>query len=129
VVLQSFAVRYAVPFAENGSGSVSAGPPCLTTSTTTTIAGSTLNVTDPNENGTLDFDWSSSGPGGWSIQAYSGTTALGTALLGNAGSGHSRLTYQLGSHSGAITFHLTANCSSAGTTSVSASNMLASRVP
>jgi hypothetical protein len=126
VVLQSFAARYAVAFFESGSMSVSSSN-LACTPTTTTSAPSAVPVTDPNETGTLDFDWSSSGSGGWSIQAYSGATALGTPLQGNAGSGHGRLTYPLGGHGGSITFHLTAGCP--GGASVSVSNMLASRVP
>jgi hypothetical protein len=88
-----------------------------------------VNVTDPNETGTLDFDWSSSGSGGWSMQAYSGGSPIGTALTGNAGSGHARLTYPLGGYGPTITFRLTANCVGNSGASVSASNLLASRVP
>jgi hypothetical protein len=126
-VLQSFAARYAVAFRDSGGVSAaSTGSPPLCTSGSATSPADPVPVTDPNETGTLDFDWSSSGTGGWTIQAYSGTTALGTALPGNAGSGHSRLTYPLGGHGGAITFRLTANCPG---TSVNVTNMLASRVP
>jgi hypothetical protein len=129
VVLQSFAAHYAVSFFESASQSASTtSASCITTTpTTTTIAAGALNVTDPNETGILDFDWNSSGSGGWSIQAYSNGSPIGNSLPGNAGSGHNRLTYPLGGPGGTITFRLTVNCPHP--TSINLTNLVGSRVP
>jgi hypothetical protein len=127
MVLQSFAARYAVPFVEDGTESAATGALCPTGPQTTIGTTYGLNATDPNEVGSLDFDWSSSGTGGWSLQAYYGTNPIGDPVSGNQGSGHSRLTFPLGGHTtGALTLRLTAQCSN---TSINLTNMLGSRVP
>jgi hypothetical protein len=120
-----FAAHYAVPFLEGGPA-LSTTTPCLSSATSST-PGVPLTVTDPNENGTLDFDWSSTGA--WSIQAYNGASAIGSPLNGPAGSGHGRLPFPLAiGNPVTVSFRLTVTC--AGTsTSASATNLLASRVP
>jgi hypothetical protein len=109
--------RYAVPF--KGSGSIVGTCPLANSSPP-----DALTVTDPNETGTLDFDWTSNG--NWSVEALAGgTTQLGV-VSGTAGSGHRQLVFSLGGHGTALSVSFRFSCSG---TSGSVSNMLASRVP
>lgn len=130
-----FTGRYSVPFIEGGSLSSSTSTVVTCSDTTATSSSFPLGPNASGETATLDFDWSATGPGSWTLQAFVGTAPAGGAndtASSTAGSGHVRLgpfNLQPGK---SLSFKLTATCAgSAGEakTTVTLSNMFGARVP
>ena len=118
--------KYAVPYTESGSISPPDATVCVGPEPSGTSQPFALSAAEAGQTAFLDFDITSSGPGGWTM-AVSGSATTGATLSG-FGSGHQRLNFP-SSSSGTITFTLTVHCSNAAATSASASNLFGSRYP
>lgn len=129
----AFTGHYSVPYIVGGSLSAATVTLVGCSNGTATSSSFALGPNANSETATLDFDWTATGPGSWTLEAQVGgaTVANGTASS-TAGSGHVRLgpfNLQAGK---SLQFKLTAVC--AGTageakTSVDVTNMVGARVP
>jgi hypothetical protein len=117
----SGSASYSVPFIDDAAGKTVPGGLCVGTATDTDTGPISGTASHP---GTVSFDWSFSGGGGWQAQLLNGTTQL-SQTSGVAGSGHATFNATIPAGSTVLTLKFTVTCP--GT--LDTSNVIATRNP